>query len=272
MLSDLELYARGIRTAVACWSSYARTIAGGAVHHLPGVEVAVFTEGPERDVFNNAVLGHGLSMRHRRAAVDAMRSTYRDAGVTAYAAWVHESDTAMLEELTSVGFVHQETTWAMGLQLDGTACVTDFDVGAGDWEVYLRVLELPPGLLTQADPHDFHVVVGRLEAEPAATGMGFDHDGDFGIYNVGTLDHARRRGLGSAVVGALLDGAASRGCTTATLQSTEMARRVYAGRGFRDVGRILELGPPSRESTPGTDVTTLSTGRRSVVSVSQFRG
>src|SRR4051812_5207189 len=144
MLSDLELYARGIRTAVACWSSYARTIAGGAVHHLHGVEVAVFTEGPERDVFNNAVLGHGLSARHRRAAVDAMRSTYRDAGVTAYAPWVHESDTAMLEELSRVGFVHQETTWAMGLQLDGAAPVTDLDVGPGDWEEYLRVLDLPP--------------------------------------------------------------------------------------------------------------------------------
>ncbi len=258
MLSDLELYARGMRTAVACWSSYARTIAGGAVHHLPGVEVAVFTEGPERDVFNNAVLGHGLPTRQRRAAVDAMRSTYRDAGVTAYAAWVHESDTAMLEDLTSSGFVHQETTWAMGRQVDATAPVADSVVGLGDWDEYLRVLELPPGLLRDADPHDFHVVVGRLDAEPVATGMSFDHDGDCGIYNVGTLEGARRRGLGSAVVGSLLHGAASRGCATATLQSTAMARRVYSDRGFRDLGRILELGPPSRESTPETGVTRLA--------------
>ena len=213
MLNDLELYARGIRTAVACWRSYARTIAGGAVHHQPGVEAAVFTEGPERDVFNNAVLGHGLPARQRRAAVDAMRSMYRDAGVTAYAAWVHESDTAMLEELTGSGFVHQETTWAMGRQLEAVAPVTDPRVGLGDWDEYLRVLELPSGLLRDADPHDFHVVVGRLDAEAVATGMSFDRDGDCGIYNVGTLERARRRGLGSAVVGSLLDGAVSRGCT-----------------------------------------------------------
>jgi ribosomal protein S18 acetylase RimI-like enzyme len=205
-----------------------------------------------------------------------MRSMYRDAGVTAYAAWVHESDTAMLEELTSSGFVHQETTWAMGRQLEAMAPATDTDtdtdVGLGDWEDYLGVLELPPGLLRDADPHDFHVFVGRLDAEPVATGMSFDHDGDCGIYNVGTLDRARRRGLGSAVVGSLMRGAASRSCTTATLQSTEMARRVYASQGFRDLGRIIELGPPSRESTPETRVTELSTGRRTVVSVSQFEG
>jgi len=35
----------------------------------------------------------------------------------------------------------------------------------------------------------------------------------------------------------------ARGCQTATLQSTEMAKRVYAAVGFRDLGRILEYVP-----------------------------
>ena len=74
--------------------------------------------------------------------------------------------------------------------------------------------------------------------------MAFDHDGDAGVYNVGTLQNARRRGLGSAVVGVLLRDAAGRGARTATLQSTAMAQGVYARLGFRDLGRILELGPP----------------------------
>jgi hypothetical protein len=37
--------------------------------------------------------------------------------------------------------------------------------------------------------------------------------------------------------------AAARGCSTASLQSTEMAERVYAAVGFRDLGRILEYVP-----------------------------
>ena len=177
---------------------------GADVHRLPHVDVAVFTDGPERDVFNNAVLAHGLGAQERRDAVDALVTTYADAGITSYAAWVHETDTAMLAELTGRGFVHQETTWAMGRSLDSETGASHADVDAGTWAEYLRVLELPPGLLERADPGDFHLALGRLDGDPVATGMAFDHDGDAGVYNVGTLDRARRRGLGSAVVGVLL--------------------------------------------------------------------
>jgi ribosomal protein S18 acetylase RimI-like enzyme len=244
VVTDLDLYRRGVETAVACWTSYARAIPGADVHRLPHVDVAVFTDGPERDVFNNAVLAHGLGAQERRDAVDALVTTYADAGVTSYAAWVHETDTAMLAELTGRGFVHQETTWAMGRSLDSETGASHADVDAGTWAEYLRVLELPPGLLERADPGDFHLALGRLDGDPVATGMAFDHDGDAGVYNVGTLDRARRRGLGSAVVGVLLRDAVARGARTATLQSTAMARAVYARQGFRDLGRILELAPP----------------------------
>jgi ribosomal protein S18 acetylase RimI-like enzyme len=242
-VKDLDLYERGIRTAVACWTAYARTIAGGAVHRLPGADVAVFTDGPERDVFNNAVLGHGLAAPERRATVNAMTATYAAAGVTAYAAWVHESDDAMLAELAARGFTHEETTWAMGRAVD-PAPARDARVTPAEWDVYTRVLDLPPGLLQDADPADFHLLVGSVEGDSVATGMAYDHDGDCGIFNVVTRERARRRGLGSAVVAGLLADAADRGCRTSTLQSTEMARRVYVAQGFRDLGRILELSPP----------------------------
>ena len=39
---------------------------GADVHRLPHVDVAVFTDGPERDVFNNAVLAHGVPRRGER--------------------------------------------------------------------------------------------------------------------------------------------------------------------------------------------------------------
>ena len=70
--------------------------------------------------------------------------------------------------------------------------------------------------------------------------MAFDLGTDCGIYNVGTLEHARRRGLGTALTVAHLYDALDRGCRTASLQSTPMAERVYAAVGFRDLGRILE--------------------------------
>jgi hypothetical protein len=85
VVTDLDLYRRGVETAVACWTSYARAIPGAGVHRLPHVDVAVFTDGPERDVFNNAVLAHGLGAQERRDAVDALVTSYADACITSYA-------------------------------------------------------------------------------------------------------------------------------------------------------------------------------------------
>ncbi|MGZ6708770.1 MAG: GNAT family N-acetyltransferase, partial [Solirubrobacteraceae bacterium] len=88
----------------------------------------------------------------------------------------------------------------------------------------------------------------RLDGGSVATAMAFDHGGDCGIYNVTTLEHARRRGLGTALTALHLHDALARGCRTASLQSTEMAERAYAAVGFRDLGRILEYVPRSGRS------------------------
>jgi uncharacterized protein YndB with AHSA1/START domain len=62
-------------------------------------------------------------------------------------------------------------------------------------------------------------------------------------YSMSTLEGARRRGLGTALTARHVHDGAQRGCTTASLQSTTMAERVYAAVGFRDLGRILEYVP-----------------------------
>ena len=81
-----------------------------------------------------------------------------------------------------------------------------------------------------------------------AAALAFDQDGDCGIYNVETLAHARRRGLGTALTALLLHDARDRGCQTASLQATPMAERLYAAAGFRDLGRFEEYEVVSRES------------------------
>jgi hypothetical protein len=80
------------------------------------------------------------------------------------------------------------------------------------------------------------------------TPQAFDHCGDCGIYNVGTLEHARRRGFRTALTALRVHEARARGCQTASVQSTEMAERVYAAVGFRDLGRILEYVPREARS------------------------
>jgi hypothetical protein len=39
---------------------------------------------------------------------------------------------------------------------------------------------------------------GALASENVATAMAFDHNGDYGVFTVSTLEAARRRGLGTA--------------------------------------------------------------------------
>jgi predicted GNAT family acetyltransferase len=73
--------------------------------------------------------------------------------------------------------------------------------------------------------------------------LAYDHAGDCGVFNVSTLESERRQGLGTALTARLVHDAVARGCSTASLQSTELAEQVYAATGFRDLGRILEYVP-----------------------------
>jgi GNAT superfamily N-acetyltransferase len=58
-----------------------------------------------------------------------------------------------------------------------------------------------------------------------------------------TVPAAPRRGLATALSAHAVAAARERGCTTASLQSTAMAEGVYAGVGFRDLGRFDEYVP-----------------------------
>jgi ribosomal protein S18 acetylase RimI-like enzyme len=239
-----RLYARGMATVVASWAEYAHGARGASVQRLPGVSVAVFPEGPERAVYNNAVL-------ERPEAVGAMEAAYAEAGIGGFAAWTHEADAPIRTELEGRGYAVVETTRAMGMSLEtAPPPPPDVELGPAGWTDYLRVGDLPRGILTGVDPDAFHVVLGYLDGAAVGAGIAYDHDGDCGIFNVGTLERARRSGIGRAVTAALVRDARERGCETATLQSTPMAEGVYAAVGFRDLGRILEYGPPGFTSEP----------------------
>ncbi|HEV7493948.1 GNAT family N-acetyltransferase [Baekduia sp.] len=245
-MTDDDLYARGVATLLASWEAYARGSAGAGLARSDGVAAAVFPSGPERDVYNNAVLDRDLGPAERAAAVDAMEAAYGAAGVERYAAWIHESDEGLRDELSRRGYAIEESTRAMGLALADLPPATsepELELRRADWDACLRILGVPAGLLSGVDPSAFHVLVARSDGEDVATALAFDHDGDCGVFNVTTLEQARRRGIGSALTAHHLHAAVDRGCRTASLQSTAMAERTYAAVGFRDLGRFLEYVP-----------------------------
>jgi ribosomal protein S18 acetylase RimI-like enzyme len=245
--SDDELYRRGAATLLESWAEYARGASGAALHRLPGVAAAVFPEGAEREIYNNALLDTGLLAEKRAEAIEAMEAAYAAGGVDRFAAWVHEGDPAMGRDLERRGYTVDGTSRAMGVALDDLRVPRpQVALGPASWSEYLRVLAVPPDLLAGVDQSAFHVVVARLAGASVATGMAFDHEDDCGIYNVTTSPPARRRGLATALTAHLLHDVRARGCRTASLQATAMAERVYAAIGFRDLGRILEYVPGQR--------------------------
>jgi ribosomal protein S18 acetylase RimI-like enzyme len=245
-VTDADLYVRGVETLIASWAAYARGADGASVRRLPGVAVAVFPNGPERAVYNNALLNRGLQAGLRAGAVDAMEAAYAAAGISRFAAWVHERDAPMRGDLERRGYVVDETTRAMGMGLhDIRPPRTDVPIGPADWSEYVRFEGLSADFLRGADHAAFHLRVARLDDEIAAAALAYDFEGDCGIYNVSTAEHARRRGLATALTVRQAYDALTRGCVTASLQSTPMAERVYAAVGFHDLGRILEYAPCS---------------------------
>jgi GNAT superfamily N-acetyltransferase len=244
MRNDDELYAHGAATLLASWEEYSRGSAGAALVRLDGVSAAVFPTDPERAVYNNALLDRNLGPTERASAVDAMEAAYESAGVDGYAAWAHESDEGMRAELNGRGYAIAESTRAMGMSLDDASVpLPEIELGPLDWAEYLEYLQsvgVPAGLLSGANPTAFHLLAARLDGENVATAIAFDHDGDCGVFNMSTVEGARRRGLGTALTARHVHDAVERGCSTASLQSTPMAERVYTAAGFRDLGRFLE--------------------------------
>ena len=251
-LTDADLYTRGTATLIASWEAYARAAAGAALERRAGVAVAVFPDEPERSVYNNAVLEAGLAPADRAEAIAAMEATYAHAGVTRFAAWVHETDQAARTDFEWRGYVLDTTTHAMGMALGAGFAAPDVDLAPPDWVESLRVGGVPTSLLPGLDRDAFHVLIARLEGRNASAAIAHDHEGDCGIYNVGTVERARRRGLGTALTALHLHDALERGCRTASLQATDMAESMYRTVGFRNLGRILEYVPPAARVATGT--------------------
>jgi ribosomal protein S18 acetylase RimI-like enzyme len=242
MPTDADLYRRGAETLLASFEVYARGTEGASLQRLDGVSAAVFPDDPERSIYNNALL-------ERADAIGAMEDAYAGAGVKRFAAWVHDSDAALAGELERRGYVLDTSTRVMAMSLDElSAPRPELEAGAVGWAEHLRMFGLPPDLLAGADLSAFRVVAARRDGENVAGAIALDHRGDCGIYNVGTLEPARRRGLATALMALMLHDAVARGCSTASVQSTPMAEGVYAAVGFRDLGRFLEYMP-----SPGVD-------------------
>ncbi len=238
------LYRRQAATLVASWRLYARHSADAAVVEEAGAAICLFPAEPERGVYNNALLDRGLDAERATGAIDGIEAAYRDSAIDRYAIWAHESEPAPIAELKGREYRFDTSTRAMAMPLNRFADPRpELEPVALDWDGYVRTFGVPDGLLAGIDADELRLRAAGLDGEVVAAVLALDYDGDCGIYNLETLAPARRRGIGAALTALQLHDAHERGCTTASLQSTEMAEALYASLGFLDLGRYLEYVP-----------------------------
>jgi ribosomal protein S18 acetylase RimI-like enzyme len=80
----------------------------------------------------------------------------------------------------------------------------------------------------------FHCYLARLHGEPVATSLLFLGGGVAGIYNITTLAHARRQGIGRAITETTLHHARRMGYRFASLQATDEGLPLYQQLGFQE--------------------------------------
>ena len=82
---------------------------------------------------------------------------------------------------------------------------------------------------------DRTVYVGYAEGAPVTTGLGVRTGPAIGVYNIATVDSARKRGYGEVMTARIAADARAAGCRVAILQSSPMGFPIYKRLGYRTV-------------------------------------
>jgi GNAT superfamily N-acetyltransferase len=224
--------------------AFGRAARDGQVIELDGVVASVAPGLGTHSLFNAALYERADDLR---AALPELERRYDEAGVDAWGAWTHGSDTGAARALEEHGLVLDATPAAMARELapgdfepvgtvERTADMETFDrIEAAAWDFI-------PGAFADGMPgalSEFRVHLARDErGEPAAIVGTVHHRGDCGVTLVATAPQARGRGLATAAMRHALAEAIGDGCRTTTLQATAMGHPVYRRLGFRDFGAM----------------------------------
>jgi ribosomal protein S18 acetylase RimI-like enzyme len=138
-----------------------------------------------------------------------------------------------------------------GLEIRRVESDADLDVYLGIVGQTLSSSDAFTGLLGDAgrrigfadDAPEEHLI-GLMEGSPVATASLLVAGGAAGLYNVATLEPARRRGIGAAMTVAAVRRGAARGLSIATLQASTMGRPIYERLGFRFVCDLVPYRSP----------------------------
>jgi GNAT superfamily N-acetyltransferase len=233
------------------WDGFARLqlLLGGHAgqgHTLEreGLVASVVPNAPDSPTLNAAV---AMDPDAAPVHLEELAMRYAKANIRRWGVWIDGHASLAAKELAHNQMVMTTASPGMGAALEGLAGdgaetigadlatvgrVNDLAYGNFDARLERTLTPLPNGVLKgyRAD----------LNGSPAAVALALHHGEDAGISFVATVPNARRKGLATNVMRQALNDARSNGCTTTTLQATDMGERLYENLGYRRL-TVMEL-------------------------------
>jgi GNAT superfamily N-acetyltransferase len=257
MRSDQELVAAANQSYVGSYRTLVKHCPDGEV--LDAGVVFAFATGLPLALFNGCVVVEPAPADQLDAAIDWVA----DRGVP-HRVWMADSLVPALGHVPLAHGFHAEDRPYPGMVLhpvpeppSPAAGVIVETVAPSDLERFLQVsieAGMPPDPARilfspsfAADP-DVRLFIGSLDGRPVGTAVAIRTGDVSGVYAVGTLPAARRRGVGTALTWAAVEAGRAWGCDTTVLQASEMGLPIYEAMGFRTVveytvfGRLVSRG------------------------------
>ena len=209
----------------------------GAVIEREGLIASVVPTAPDSPTLNAAVaIVPDEATRH----LDELRHRYEEAKVRRWGVWLDGRASLAAQQLAQAGMVVTAASPGMGVEIEAIKAdgekptradlttvgqVNDLAYGNYDARLERTLKPLPNGVL-----HGYRV---DHEGKPAAVALALHHKHDAGISFVATIPKARRKGLATTVMRQALNEAAKQGCTSTTLQATDVGEKLYTNLGYR---------------------------------------
>jgi ribosomal protein S18 acetylase RimI-like enzyme len=236
---------------VRLWDGFARlqVLLGGHAgkgHTLErdGLVASIVPNAPDSPTLNAAV---AIDPDAAAGHLEELERRYADASVRRWGIWLDGHAGLAAQALAQHRMVMTTASPGMGAALDElpnssaeriaadlatVGRVNDLAYGNYDGRLERTLTPLPNGVL--------HAYKVDLDGAPAAVALALHHDQDAGISFVATIPKARRRGLATQVMHQALHEARQQGCTTTTLQATDVGERLYTNLGYRRL-TIMQL-------------------------------
>lgn len=202
-----------------------------------GLVASIVPNAPDSPTLNAAVALDPDKAPHH---LPELARLYAKARVRRWGVWIDGGAGLAAQALTQAGLTVTAASPGMGVALTRLATegdgpqptdlatvgrVNDLAYGNFDGRLERTLTPLPNGVLK-----GYRV---DLDGTPAAVALALHHDTDCGVSFVATVPKARRQGLATQVMRQTLKDAQQSGCTTTTLQATELGERLYLNLGYQ---------------------------------------